>query len=89
MALGAQSRDILAMVMGRSAMLALAGVGIGAAVAYAAARSMQSLLAGVEPANFTVFAAAAGLSLVMALAGSVLPAWRAVRVDPLVATRAD
>lgn len=89
MALGAQSRDILAMVMGRSARLALAGVGIGASVAYAAARSMQSLLAGVEPANLTVFAAATALSLVMALAGSVFPAWRAVRVDPLVATRAE
>jgi hypothetical protein len=89
MALGAQSRDILAMVMGRTAMLALAGVSIGAAAAYAAARSMQSLLAGVEPANVTVFAVAAGLSLIMALAGSVMPAWRAVRVDPLEATRAN
>jgi len=89
MALGAQSRDILAMVMVRTAMLALAGVSIGAAAAYAAARSMQSLLAGVEPANVTVFAAATGLSLLMALAGSVLPAWRAVRVDPLEATRAN
>jgi predicted permease len=88
-ALGARSKDILAMVMGRSAVLALLGVTIGIAVAFAAARSMQSLLAGVEPGNVTVFAAAVGLSLVMALAGSILPAWRAVRVDPLVATRAD
>jgi ABC-type lipoprotein release transport system permease subunit len=36
-----------------------------------------------------VFAAAVGLSLMMAMAGSILPAWRAVRVDPLAATRAE
>jgi predicted permease len=88
-ALGAKSKDILAMVIGRSAVLSLTGVAIGVAVAYAAARSMQSLLAGVEPGNVTVFGAAVGLSLVMALAGSILPAWRAVRVDPLTATRAE
>jgi len=88
-ALGAKSRDILKMVVGRSALLAGVGVTIGAAVAYAAARSMQALLAGVEPGNVTVFGAAVLLSLVMALAGSIIPAWRAVRVDPLVATRAD
>lgn len=88
-ALGAKSRDILAMVLGRSAVLALIGVTIGTAVAYAAARSMQSLLAGVEPDNIAVFAAAVALSLVMALAGTLLPAWRAVRVDPRAATRAE
>lgn len=86
LALGAKPRDILAMVMGRSALLALTGVSLGAALAYTAARSMQSLLAGVEPENPGVFAAAAALSLAMAVAGSIL---RAVRVDPLTATRAD
>jgi ABC-type antimicrobial peptide transport system permease subunit len=88
-ALGAKSRDILKMVIGRSALLAGIGVTIGVALAYAAARSMQSLLAGVDPANLTVFAAAVALSVIMTLAGSVMPAWRAVRVDPLTATRAD
>lgn len=89
MALGAKSSDILKMIASRSALLAGIGVTIGAAVAYAAARSMQSLLAGVEPADGAVFAAAIALSLLMALAGSILPAWRAVRVDPLTATRSD
>ena len=88
-ALGARSRDILRMVLGRSALLGGLGVTIGVAVAYAAARSMQSLLAGVDPADITVFAAAVGLSLIMTIAGSLMPAWRAVRVDPLTATRAD
>lgn len=88
-ALGATSLDILKMVLGRSVLLGGLGVTIGVALAYAAGRSMRSLLAGVDPADVTVFAAAVGLSLIMTIAGSVLPAWRAVRVDPLAATRAD
>ena len=75
--------------MGRRALLAGIGVTIGAAVAYAAGRSMQALLAGVDPADAMVFSAAIGVSLLMTLAGSVLPAWRAVRVDPLTATRSE
>lgn len=88
-ALGAKAPDILKMVIGQSALLAGIGVTIGASLAYAAGRWMQSLLAGVDPANVTVFAGAVILSLVMTLAGSLMPAWRAVRVDPLTATRAD
>ncbi len=88
-ALGAKARDIIGMVIGRSAVLAVLGVVIGAALAYAAGRSMQALLFGVDPANPVVFGAAIGLALLMTLAGSLLPAWRAVRVDPMAATRAD
>jgi ABC-type antimicrobial peptide transport system permease subunit len=77
------------MVMGRSALLASIGVAIGTAVAYAAGRSMQALLAGVDPLNLVVFASAVGLSLLMTIVGSLLPALRAVRVDPLTATRAE
>ncbi len=69
--------------------MAVLGVIIGAALAYAAGRSMQALLFGVDPANPTVFGAAIALALLMTLAGSLLPAWRAVRVDPIAATRAD
>ena len=88
-ALGAKARDIMAMVMARSAMLAIVGVVVGSAIAYAAGRSMQTLLFGVDPANTAVFAAAAALAVVMTLAGSVLPAWRALRIDPIVATRSE
>jgi putative ABC transport system permease protein len=88
-ALGAKARDIVTMVIGRSAVLAVLGVVIGAALAYAAGRSMQAILFGVDPANPVVFAAAIALALLMTLAGSLLPAWRAVRVDPIAATRAD
>jgi predicted permease len=88
-ALGAKARDIIGMVLGRSAMMAVLGVAIGAALAYAAGRSMQAMLFGVDPADPAVFAAAAGLALVMTLAGSLLPAWRAIRVDPIAATRTE
>jgi predicted permease len=88
-ALGAKARDIMWMVMGRSTMLAIIGVSVGAVLAYAAGRSMQALLFGVDPADVRVFAAAVILSLLMALAGSLAPAWRAIRVDPITATRSD
>jgi ABC-type antimicrobial peptide transport system permease subunit len=77
------------MVMGKSTTLAVIGVGIGATLAYAAGRSLQALLFGVSPADPTVFAVAIGISVLMTLAGSILPAWRAVRVDPITATRVD
>ena len=88
-ALGAKARDIVGMVLGRSAVMAVLGVVIGAALAYAAGRSMQAMLFGVDPANPAVFGAAAGLALIMTLAGSLLPAWRAMRIDPIAATRTE
>jgi predicted permease len=88
-ALGAKGRDIMWMVMSRSTTLAVIGVSIGALIAYAAGRSMQALLFGVDPADTAVFSAAIGLSLLMTLAGSLLPALRAIHVDPITATRAD
>jgi putative ABC transport system permease protein len=89
MALGASSRDIMRMVMARGLMLAFTGVVIGAAAAYAAGRSMQALLFGIDPADAVTFGAAVALGVLMTLAGSLLPAWRAVRVDPIAATRAE
>ena len=58
-------------------------------LAYAAGRSMQALLFGIDPADARVFAAAVLLSVLMTLAGSLAPAWRAIRVDPITATRTD
>jgi len=88
-ALGASSRDIMRIVLGRSTWLATIGVTIGAALAYAAGRSMQSLLFGINPADPPTFAAAIGVALLMTIAGSLLPAWRAMQVDPITATRSD
>ena len=50
---------------------------------------MESLLAGVKPGDAITFAAAVGLCLLMSLVGSLLPALRAVRVDPLTVIRSE
>ena len=89
MALGAQSCEILAMVLRQGVRLAGVGVALGLALAFAAGRAMQALLAGVSPADAPTFAAAAALALAMTLAGSFLPALRAVRVDPVTIIRAE
>jgi predicted permease len=89
MALGAQAGDILSMVLGRCVRLALAGVIPGVALAYAAGRSMEALLAGVRAADVATLAAAVGLSLGMTVIGSVVPTLRALRVDPITALRAE
>jgi predicted permease len=89
MALGAQSSDILSMVVRRCVWLAVAGVVPGIALAYAAGRSMEALLAGVKPADTVTLAAAVGLSVLMTFVGSVTPTLRALRVDPITALRAE
>jgi putative ABC transport system permease protein len=89
MALGAQSGDILRMIVRRSVMLGLAGVVPGVVLAYVAGRSMEALLAGVAPADASTMFAAVGLSALMTLVGSVMPTLRALRVDPITALRAE
>jgi putative ABC transport system permease protein len=88
-ALGAQRSDILSMVMRRGALLAAAGVIPGVALAYAAGRMMEALLAGVQPGDAATFLSVIVLAVVMTLAGSLLPTIRALRVDPITAIRAD
>jgi putative ABC transport system permease protein len=89
MALGAMPRDIVEMVMGRSLLLAGAGALLGGLLGLAAGRAMQALLAGIPPADTATFAAAIGLAAAMTAAGSLVPALRAIRVDPVAAIRAD
>jgi predicted permease len=88
-ALGAKPRDILGMVVRQAAWVSLAGVVPGAVLAYQAGLAMQALLAGVKPNDPATFLAAAALCVAMTLFGSLLPAWRAVRVDPITALRAE
>ncbi|HWL39790.1 MAG TPA: ABC transporter permease [Gemmatimonadaceae bacterium] len=89
MALGAQRGEIVRLIMRQGIVLAAAGVVPGIAIAYAAGRGMQSLLAGVQPADPVTFAAAGVLCLAMTLLGSLLPTLRAARVDPATAFRAE
>jgi ABC-type antimicrobial peptide transport system permease subunit len=80
---------VLGLVLGRTAVLAAIGVTVGLGAAYAVSRSIQALLAGVSPADARTFAVAATIAFAMALAGSLVPARRAVRVDPLAAIRTE
>jgi len=88
-ALGARSADILTAVLRRGVLTAAAGVIPGLLLAYAAGRAMQALLAGVQPTDPTTFAAAAFLCLLMTVSGCIVPALRAVRVDPMTVVRAE
>jgi putative ABC transport system permease protein len=89
LALGAQRRDIVSMVTRRSAVLVAAGVIPGVALACAAGRSMEALLAGVKPADAATIAAAVGLSIAMAAFGTIAPTLRALQVDPITALRTE
>jgi len=89
MALGARRGEILRMVLKRGLVLSLTGIAAGLVLAVGAGRWLQSLLAGVSPTDPQTFAAALALVLIMALTGSLLPALRAVRIDPVVAIRED
>ena len=88
-ALGAKPGDIFNMVLRQGVRLALAGLVPGLALAYLAARLMESLLAGVRPADALTFSAAAVLCLVTVLLGTLVPALRAIQVDPTAVMRAE
>jgi predicted permease len=89
MALGASRANILQLIVGDAFMLALLGILSGTAVAYGAGVGLRSLLAGLSPNDVEAFSAGILLSLVMTIAGSLLPAVRAIRVDPSTALRAE
>jgi putative ABC transport system permease protein len=89
MALGATRANILRLITGDALILAILGILAGAGVAYGAGVALRSLLAGLSPNDPDAFSAGILLSLVMTIAGSLLPALRAIRVDPATALRAE
>jgi putative ABC transport system permease protein len=89
MALGAQTRDVLRLVIGHGMKLAFVGVVIGLGGALALTRLMEKLLFGIGASDPTTFAAAVLLLPIVALLACYLPARGATKVDPMVALRRD
>jgi putative ABC transport system permease protein len=87
MALGAQVKDVVALVLRNGMALALIGVAIGLVGAFWLTRLMSKLLFSVTPTDGATFAIVAGILLVVALLACYIPARRAAKVDPLVALR--
>jgi putative ABC transport system permease protein len=89
MALGARAADVMWTVLRRALALMAIGVAIGTVGALALTRVMAGLLYEVRPTDAATFASAALLLAALAVAAGLIPAWRATRVDPLVALRAE
>ena len=87
MALGAKRRDVLKLVLRRAMIMVLAGVAIGLVTSWALTRLIKSLLFNVSVTDPLTFAGIGVLIILMALLACLIPAWRATKVDPLVALR--
>jgi putative ABC transport system permease protein len=89
MALGAERRDVLRLVIGKGLKLALIGVAIGIAGALVLTRFLASVLYGVRPADPLTFIAVSLTLIAVALLACYIPARRASKVDPMVALRCE
>jgi len=87
MALGAQQRDVLRLILGQGAKFALLGLGIGVALALLFTRFIATLLYGVSATDALTFGAVAIVLLTVAMTACYIPARRALRVNPVVALR--
>jgi putative ABC transport system permease protein len=88
-ALGASPADVMKLVLREGALLVVIGLAVGAALSFAGARFISGLLFGVSARDPIVFVAVAALVTIAALAACLIPGRRALRVDPLLALRAE
>ncbi len=89
MALGAERRDVLRLVLGHGLALAAIGAGIGLVASFAAMRLLSTLLYGVRPTDPLTFAGSSALVILVALAASWFPARRAASIDPMQSLRTE
>jgi len=89
LAIGAGRAQVLRMVLESGLVLALSGVGLGLTVALVAARFLRTMLYGVGPADPLTFVSVGVTLSLVALLSSLVPAWRATRVNPVVALKTE
>ncbi|MBV9035718.1 MAG: FtsX-like permease family protein [Acidobacteriaceae bacterium] len=87
MALGAQPSDVLFMVIGRGILLGAAGLALGLPGAWWLTKLISGLLYSVKPSDPGTFVAVSSLLMIVAALASAIPAWRAIKLDPLSALR--
>jgi putative ABC transport system permease protein len=87
LAIGAQPRQVLVLVLKQGLLLTLVGVGLGLLAAFALTRLLSGLLFGVAAVDAATFATISLLLVAVSLLASYLPARRAMRIDPLAALR--
>jgi len=88
-ALGATARDVLSLVVGRSAVVSALGIAVGVLGALLSSRAISGMLYGTSPTDALTFALVAGTLLVSSLIAALVPARRATLVDPVEVLRRD
>jgi putative ABC transport system permease protein len=89
MALGADTRHVLTLVVGQGLVTVLVGLAIGVGAALALARTMQGLLFEVTATDPATFASVVAMLFTVGLVACYIPAWRATRLDPTTALRTE
>ncbi len=89
MALGAEGGDLRGMVLGDGMKLVIIGLGLGVMATISLSGLLASQLYGVDPREPLIYALVTTTLLVVGLVASFVPAWRATRVDPVIAMRAE
>lgn len=87
LALGAQARDVLKLILRQGMVLAVIGIFVGLIGSFALTRVMQTLLFGVTPTDAVTFVVVTGVLFLVALFACFIPARRATKVDPMMALR--